>query len=95
MASTNTTTKAATSDSVPPTAGGYLRSTGDESSPVPRQRQPDLSDAIITVQPTKRSDLQPSYAQILEADPNDASTTGWYGAMSKYPSQHMTYVAVC
>ena len=37
-------------------------------------------DAIINVQPPRREDLQPSYAQILTAD--DAAQNGWYGSMS-------------
>ncbi|KAH8600730.1 hypothetical protein B0O99DRAFT_563739 [Bisporella sp. PMI_857] len=35
---------------------------------------------IITVQPPKREDLQPSYAQTLSGD-NDAGAHGWYGSM--------------
>lgn len=61
-----------------PGAGGYLAS---NSAPSGGARSTNTESPLITVQPAKRSDLQPSYAQILEEDPNDASTTGWYGSM--------------
>jgi hypothetical protein len=35
---------------------------------------------IIVVQPPKREDLQPAYAQVLQGD--DAAAHGWYGGMS-------------
>lgn len=37
---------------------------------------------IIKVQPPRREDMQPSYAQHLQGD--DAETHGWYGAMGKF-----------
>ncbi|KAJ8066508.1 hypothetical protein OCU04_005566 [Sclerotinia nivalis] len=37
-------------------------------------------DRLINVQPPRREDLQPSYAQILQGD-DDTSTSGWYGSM--------------
>lgn len=36
---------------------------------------------IIKVQPPRREDMQPSYAQQLQGD--DKETHGWYGAMGK------------
>lgn len=36
---------------------------------------------IIKVQPPRREDLQPSYAQTFQTE--DLETHGWYGAMSK------------
>ncbi|KAI9791188.1 MAG: hypothetical protein M1816_004180 [Peltula sp. TS41687] len=39
---------------------------------------------MVNVQPPRRDDLQPSYAQTLVDD--DSSAHGWYGAMSKYSS---------
>lgn len=39
------------------------------------------STPIITVQPPRREDLQPSYAQTLVA-PGDSGSHGWYGSMS-------------
>ncbi|GAM86599.1 hypothetical protein ANO11243_046130 [Dothideomycetidae sp. 11243] len=36
---------------------------------------------IIQVEPPRREDLQPSYAQVLKPDAQDDSTTGWYGSM--------------
>lgn len=38
---------------------------------------------VINVQPPRREDLQPAYAQTLQGD-EDAGTHGWYGAMSTY-----------
>ena len=37
---------------------------------------------VIKVQPPGREDLQPSYAQTLQGDSDDANTNGWYGSMS-------------
>lgn len=37
---------------------------------------------IIKVQPPRREDLQPAYAQTLQGDNDDAAAHGWYGAMS-------------
>lgn len=36
---------------------------------------------IIKVQPPRREDLQPSYAQTLQGD--EEAVHGWYGGMSK------------
>ena len=36
---------------------------------------------LVTVQPPRREDLQPSYAQVLVGD--DPAAHGWYGAMSE------------
>lgn len=64
--------------SLPQTNGDSVKrsSNGDASAPV---RGPN--DPIINVQPPRREDLQPSYAQIIKADTEDASGTGWYGGM--------------
>ncbi|RAL61453.1 hypothetical protein DID88_009382 [Monilinia fructigena] len=35
---------------------------------------------LVNVQPPRREDLQPSYAQILQGD-DDTNTSGWYGSM--------------
>ncbi|KAK6441715.1 hypothetical protein LTR95_002048 [Oleoguttula sp. CCFEE 5521] len=41
-----------------------------------------INKPIIDVQPPRREDLQPSYAQIIKADDqDDDSVTGWYGGM--------------
>ena len=40
--------------------------------------------ALVQVQPPKREDLQPRYAQVLSADEGEGN--GWYGAMSTSPS---------
>lgn len=36
---------------------------------------------VIKVQPPRREDLQPSYAQTLQGESEDSATHGWYGAM--------------
>lgn len=41
----------------------------------------EQGDRIIKVQPPRREDLQPSYAQIIKPDTEDASQHGWYGSM--------------
>ncbi|TEY85745.1 hypothetical protein BOTCAL_0013g00530 [Botryotinia calthae] len=48
----------------------HSRSTGPAHSENP----------LISVQPPRREDLQPSYAQVLQGD-DDTSTNGWYGSM--------------
>lgn len=42
----------------------------------------DASGAVISVQPPRREDLQPAYAQILQGESEDAGSHGWYGSMS-------------
>ncbi|KAI4129022.1 MAG: hypothetical protein LQ338_002437 [Usnochroma carphineum] len=36
---------------------------------------------LIKVQPPRREDLQPAYAQLLQGDTDDAAAHGWYGSM--------------
>jgi hypothetical protein len=46
---------------------------------------PGRSDnPIVSVQPPRREDLQPSYAQVLVGD--EGQSHGWYGSMSKSES---------
>ncbi len=40
---------------------------------------------LINVQPPRREDLQPAYAQTLQGESEDAGAHGWYGSMSKSP----------
>lgn len=48
----------------------------------PQNNTPGRSDnPLVNVQPPRREDLQPSYAQTLHGD--DQSSHGWYGSMSK------------
>lgn len=42
-------------------------------------RAPD--EPIIKVQPPRREDLQPSYAQVIKPDTEDEAQHGWYGGM--------------
>lgn len=38
-------------------------------------------EPLIKVQPPRREDLQPSYAQVIKADTEDISQHGWYASM--------------
>ena len=38
---------------------------------------------MLAVQPPRREDLQPAYAQTLRGESEDAATHGWYGSMSR------------
>ncbi len=35
---------------------------------------------IVHVEPPRREDLQPSYAQVIKPDTEDESQHGWYGS---------------
>jgi len=48
---------------------------------LPGQRSTNSGDPLVKVQPPRREDLQPSYAQIIKPDTEDESQHGWYGAM--------------
>jgi hypothetical protein len=37
---------------------------------------------VIKVQPPRREDLQPSYAQTLQGESEDTNTNSWYASMS-------------
>lgn len=50
-------------------------------SPTPPVGFRPQNGGIIKVQPPRREDLQPSYAQLLQGD-TDVETHGWYGSMS-------------
>ncbi|KAF2724056.1 stomatin family protein [Polychaeton citri CBS 116435] len=39
------------------------------------------NEPLVKVQPPRREDLQPSYAQVIKPDTQDESQHGWYGAM--------------
>lgn len=39
---------------------------------------------LINVQPPRREDLQPAYAQTLQGESEDAGSHGWYGTMSMF-----------
>ncbi|KAI9728874.1 MAG: hypothetical protein M1834_007132 [Cirrosporium novae-zelandiae] len=66
-------TQASSSADTKPLVNGSrpVESTGFKPSNAPQ--------GVITVQPPRRQDLQPSYAQTLEGD--DPTTHGWYGNM--------------
>ena len=42
-----------------------------------------LDNPMVNVEPPRREDLQPSYAQTLVGE-SDQGNHGWYGSMSKY-----------
>ncbi|THV51074.1 hypothetical protein BGAL_0124g00040 [Botrytis galanthina] len=63
-------TSAAGNSSAQHNGYNHSRSTGAAHSEGP----------LINVQPPRREDLQPSYAQVLQGD-DDTSTNGWYGSM--------------
>lgn len=42
---------------------------------------PRSGEPLIKVQPPRREDLQPSYAQVIKPDTEDAAQHGWYGGM--------------
>jgi hypothetical protein len=43
----------------------------------------------IKVQPPRREDLQPSYAQTLQGD--EEQSHGWYGGMSTFQHRHRAH----
>ena len=45
----------------------------------------DSNNRLINVQPPRREDLQPAYAQTLQGESEDAGSHGWYGSMSMSP----------
>lgn len=55
--------------------------TAKPSAPSANGRARPTGEGMIHVQPPKREDLQPSYAQHIHGD--DAAAHGWYGGMSK------------
>ncbi|KAB8305004.1 hypothetical protein EYC80_004311 [Monilinia laxa] len=62
----------------PPPAGS---SSGQQNGYNPSRSTPGRTDnPLVNVQPPRREDLQPSYAQILQGD-DDTNTSGWYGSM--------------
>jgi len=50
-------------------------------APIHSDQNSRNTDPILNVQPPRREDLQPSYAQVIKADDQDATATGWYGGM--------------
>lgn len=40
-----------------------------------------IIEPIVKVQPPRREDLQPSYAQVIKPDTEDAAQHGWYGML--------------
>jgi len=47
--------------------------------------RPRGENGVIKVQPPRREDLQPSYAQTLQGD-TEIENYGWYGSMSMWLS---------
>lgn len=80
MASTTTTTGTVENGKapMPPNGNGEFRNN-------------QISSAI-RVQPPRREDLQPAYAQTLQGESEDAATHGWYGSMSTFDLTFVTSV---
>ena len=83
-----------------------LSDTGKTSSPPSGFRPtngrpnggPQAINGLINVQPPRREDLQPAYAQILQGESEDAGTHGWYGSMSMLrplPWIYLKRVLIC
>ena len=66
------------SSSAPQTNGKAPLSDSTASSA--RRIRDNSDEPIVKVQPPRREDLQPSYAQVLKPEAED-SGHGWYGAM--------------
>lgn len=66
------------SSSAPQTNGKAPLSDSTASSA--RRIRDNSDEPIVKVQPPRREDLQPSYAQVLKPEAED-SAHGWYGAM--------------
>lgn len=66
------------SSSAPHTNGKAPLSDSTASS---TRRNANSAEPIVKVQPPRREDLQPSYAQVIKPDTEDASQHGWYGSM--------------
>ncbi|QIW99804.1 hypothetical protein AMS68_005322 [Peltaster fructicola] len=48
---------------------------------IPGHHSPRAAEPVVIVQPPRREDLQPSYAQVIHADGDDAASHGFYPAM--------------
>jgi hypothetical protein len=48
----------------------------------PSHNPAGLANPMVVVEPPRREDLQPSYAQTLAGE-SDTGAHGWYGSMSK------------
>jgi len=62
-----------------PPNGSMENGTGKSTGPTVGFRPQNAG--VIKVQPPRREDLQPSYAQTLQGDNDNEATHGWYGAM--------------
>lgn len=56
----------------------------NSKAPVPGTHTPNgrtngAEQPLVKVQPPRREDLQPSYAQVIKPDTEDESQHGWYG----------------
>jgi hypothetical protein len=68
-----------------PTIKDDLHKNGGPSTGAGSRIPGNISNKLIDVQPPKREDLQPSYAQMLGE--SDTGAHGWYGSMSKSSHQ--------
>lgn len=70
-----------------------MAATDSGKAPLPanggfRNGAPGSDNRLINVQPPRREDLQPAYAQTLQGESEDAGSHGWYGSMSMSPPTH-------
>lgn len=56
-------------------------SSANGKAPLLDNNAPPLNDSLVKVEPPRREDLQPSYAQVIKPDTQDEATHGWYGNM--------------
>jgi hypothetical protein len=67
-----------------PDAGvGNANGKDSNTSPVRGFQPRHGENGVIKVQPPRREDLQPSYAQMLQGE-TEAEAHGWYGSMSMF-----------
>ena len=59
-----------------PTSNGAGKTCGNDVGDEARD-----DAGLIKVQPPRREDLQPSYAQVIKPDSEDVAQHGWYGFM--------------
>lgn len=84
----SSTSTSPTTETLPPT----MAAMDNGKAPLPtngafRKGGPggDAGNRLINVQPPRREDLQPAYAQTLQGESEDAGSHGWYGSMSMLP----------
>ena len=57
-----------------------MNGASDTNGKAPINGLPRAGEPIVHVEPPRREDLQPSYAQVIKPDTEDAAQHGWYGS---------------